>query len=55
MKAYRRQRQQYFFAGLLGVFAVINVLFYFILYRPARNEYLGLQESIQTTRAATEA
>ena len=27
---YRRQRQQYVFAGLLAVIAVINVLFFFI-------------------------
>ena len=55
MKTYRRQRQQYVFAGLLGAIAVVNVLFFFILYRPARNEYKGLQESIQKTRAEAEA
>jgi hypothetical protein len=55
MKTYRRQRQQYFFAGLLGVIAVVNVLFYFILFRPARSEYFGLQESIRKTRAETES
>ena len=55
MKTYRRQRQQYFFAGLLGVIAVVNLLFFLILYRPARNEYFGLQESIRKTRAETES
>jgi hypothetical protein len=55
MKNYRRQRQQYVFAGVLGAVAVINVLFFFILYRPARNEYLGLQESIAKTRAEAES
>jgi hypothetical protein len=55
MKMYRRQRQQYLFAGLLGVIAVVNVLFFLILYSPARNEYLGLRESIQKTRAETES
>jgi hypothetical protein len=44
---YRRQRQQYVFAALLGVIGVVNLLFFLILYRPARSEYYGLQESIQ--------
>jgi Tfp pilus assembly protein PilO len=51
MKNYRRQRQQFVFAGLLVAMAVVNVLFYFILFRPARSEYFGLQESIRKTRA----
>jgi hypothetical protein len=51
MKAYRRQRQQYVFAGLIGVIAVVNVLFFLILYQPARSEYRGLKDSIQRTRA----
>ena len=55
MKTYRRQRQQYVFAGLLGVFAVINLLFFFILYAPARSEYYRLQESIQHLRSDIEA
>jgi Tfp pilus assembly protein PilO len=42
---YRRRRQQ-FFAGLLAVIAVVNLLFYFILNRPAETRYLRLQESI---------
>ena len=44
---YRRQRQQYVFAALLGVIGVVNLLFFFILYQPARSEYYGLQESIE--------
>jgi len=48
---YRRQKQQYAFAGLLGVIALINVLFFFILHRPARAEYVQLQESITRLRA----
>jgi hypothetical protein len=48
---YRRQRQQYFFAGLLAIFAVMNVLFFFILNRPARVEYERLEESIRQLRA----
>ena len=47
MKVYRRRRQQYLFAGLLGVIAIINVLFFVIMYRPTRLEYFKLQESIQ--------
>ena len=47
----RRQRQQYFFAGLLAIIAVINVLFFFILNRPARAEYERLEESIRQLRA----
>ena len=50
MKAFRRQRQQYLFASLLGVIGVINLLFFLILYRPARSEYFTLQDSIQKTR-----
>jgi hypothetical protein len=51
MKAtYRRQRQQYLFAGLLGVVAVINLLFFLILYAPARLEYYRLRDSIGTLR-----
>ena len=50
MKTYRRQRQQYFFAGVLGTIFAVNVLFYVILFRPARSDYKGLQESIKTER-----
>ena len=55
MKAFRRQRQQYVFGGLLGVIAVVNVLFFLILYQPARSEYFRLRESIQRTRAEIES
>jgi hypothetical protein len=55
MKTYRRQRQQYFFAALLGVIAVVNVLFFVILYHPARSEYFRLQDSIQKTRVEVDA
>jgi Tfp pilus assembly protein PilO len=48
---YRRQRQQYIFAGLLAVIAVVNVLFFFILNRPARTEYEEMQQSIQQLKA----
>jgi hypothetical protein len=48
---YRRQRQQYIYAGLLAIIAVLNVLFFFILNRPARTETARLQESIRQLRA----
>jgi len=44
---YRRQKQQYVFAGVLGVIAIINLLFFVVLYRQARGEYFRLQDSIQ--------
>jgi hypothetical protein len=50
MKMYRRQRQQYLFAGLLGVIAVVNILFFVILYNPIRSQYFRLQDSIQKTQ-----
>ena len=50
MKTYRRQRQQHLFASLLAVIGVINILFFLILYRPARSEYFRLQDSIQKAR-----
>ena len=55
MKIYRRQRQQYLFAGLLGLIAVVNVLFFVILYHPARSEYFRLQDSIQKTRVEVDS
>ncbi len=51
MRRYRRQRQQYFFAGVLGFIGIVNLLFFFILYEPARSEYYRLQDSIQHLRA----
>jgi len=53
MNLYRRRRNQYLFVILLGVIGVINVLFFFILYRPVRAEYFRLQGSIQKARAPT--
>ena len=55
MSLYRRQRQQYVFAALLGVIAVVNLLFFFILYQPARSEYYGLQESIEKLHAQVQS
>jgi Tfp pilus assembly protein PilO len=55
MRIYRRQRQQYFFAVLLGVLGVVNLLFFLILYQPARSEYYGLRESIQRLRTDIQA
>ena len=48
---YKRQRQQYLFAGALGVIAIVNLLFFVILYRPVSGEYYRLQDSIQRLRA----
>jgi Tfp pilus assembly protein PilO len=48
---YRRRRNQYIFAGLLAVIAVLNVLFFFILNRPVQAEYESLEESIRDLRA----
>jgi Tfp pilus assembly protein PilO len=50
VRTYRRQRQHYLFAILLGVIGAINLLFFFILYWPARSEYYRLQESIAHLR-----
>jgi len=47
---YRRQKKQYLFAGLLGVIAIINVLFFLILWYPSRSEYLNLRDSISRLR-----
>jgi len=55
VKAFRRQRQQYLFGGLLGVIAVVNVLFFLILYGPARSEYFRVQDSTQKTRAEVQS
>jgi Tfp pilus assembly protein PilO len=50
-RLYRRQRQQYLLAILLGVIAIVNVLFFLILYRPVRGDYYTLQTSIERLRA----
>jgi hypothetical protein len=55
VKAFRRQRQQYLFGGLLGVIAVVNVLFFLILYEPTRSEYFHLQDSTQKTRTEVQS
>ena len=47
---HRRQKRQFLFAGFLGVIAVINLLFFFILLQPARSHYLNLQGSIDKLR-----
>jgi len=51
MKVYPRRRNQFVFVSLLGLIGVINVLFFFILYRPVRSEYFRLQTSIEKARA----
>lgn len=51
MRVFPRRRNQYVFVGLLGVIAVVNVLFFFILYQPVRSEYFRLQASIEKARA----
>ncbi len=50
-RAYKRQRQFYLFAGIVATIAIVNVLFFLILYRPSRSEYFRLQESIGRLRA----
>jgi cell division protein FtsB len=55
MNAFRRKRKQNLFASLLGVIAVVNLLFFLILYRPARSEYSQLLESIQKARGDIQA
>ena len=52
---YRRRKQQYVFAGVLGVLGVVNLLFFLILYRPARSDYYRLQDSIQKLHAEVQA
>jgi hypothetical protein len=51
MKIYRRQRNLYIFAGLLAVVAIINALFFLILYRPTRAEYFDFRDSTAHLRA----
>src|SRR6266576_3336480 len=46
----RRQKKQYLFAGLIGVIAIVNILFFLILLYPARSEYLNLRDSISRLR-----
>ncbi len=55
MKTYRRQRKQFLFAGVLAVVGVVNLLFFFILYQPARSEYYRLQDSVERFRREIDA
>jgi len=55
VKTFKRQRHQYLFASLIGVIAVVNVLFFFILYQPSRSEYRRLRQSIQQNRVEIES
>src|SRR5262245_6810165 len=48
---YRRQRNLYIFAGLLAVVAIINALFFLILFRPTRAEYFDFRDSTAQLRA----
>jgi hypothetical protein len=48
---HRRQKRQFLFAGFLGVIAVVNLLFYLILLRPATSDYFNLQGSIDQLRS----
>jgi hypothetical protein len=50
-RLYRRQRQQYLLAAVVGVVGVVNVLFFLILYQPARSEYFSLKDSVQPLKA----
>ncbi len=50
----RRRRQQLLFAGVLAVAGVINLLFFLILHRPARSEYLQLQSAIERQQSEIE-
>jgi len=54
MKATKRQRQQALFGTLLAAAAIVNVLFFLILYRPIREEYFDLFESITRLRVEIE-
>ncbi len=55
MRTYRRQRKQFLFAGVLAVVGVVNLLFFFILYQPARSEYYRLQDSVEGFRREIDA
>lgn len=47
---YKRQRRQFIFAAAVGAIAIVNVLFFLILHRPARADYFRLQSSSDTLR-----
>jgi hypothetical protein len=46
----RRRRKLYVLAGVVAAIAIINVLFFFILYAPTRLDYYRLQDSIGRLR-----
>jgi hypothetical protein len=52
-RIYRRQRQVYLFTALVVTIAVVNGLFFLILYEPTRSEYFRLQDSIRRLHAET--
>ena len=47
---HRRQKRQLVFAALLATIILSNILFFFILLRPARSDYFNLQGSIDDLR-----
>ncbi len=49
----RRQKNQILFGGLVAVSGVVSLMFFLILYLPARSDYLELQASI--ARLGTES
>jgi hypothetical protein len=52
-RMHRRQRQLYIFAGFVSFIGIINLLFFLILFRPARSEFFQLQAAIGRLRAET--
>src|SRR5437870_3959899 len=50
-RIHKRQRQMYLFAGIVATIAVVNILFFLILYRPTESEYFILQDSIGRLRS----
>ncbi len=50
---YKRQRRLYVFGGIVLMVAVVNLLFYLILYRPAQSDYFHLRSSISSLRTET--
>jgi hypothetical protein len=50
----RRQKYQILFGGLVAVAGVVSVMFFLILYLPARSDYLELQSSIERLIAESE-
>src|SRR2546430_17734696 len=54
-RMYRRQRRLYIFAVVVATIAIVNVLFLFILYQPARAEYFELRDSIARLHTETQS